>query len=1356
MSFSELLAELRDPSNPRGHKARHPFFKVMAWISVGMTVVTLMVAVGIAILLNNARFHDYVIRTAEAQASDSLSVRVQLQNFAVNFSDLSVDLYGVTIEGASPYSNPPLLEVDHVQTGVRIVSLLSRTWYLSSFQLDHPVVRVIVDAKGVSNIPTIKRSGQSGNTSVFDLGVRHAVLQHGEIYYNNKPAEVAADLHDLEVKASFNSLVKKYSGTVAYSNGQLVYGALRPVEHNLEAEFDATPTTFQLTHAKLTAGNSVVSLAGALNNYNNPDVHGNYDVVLDGKQLGAILNEPTVPAGMVHTAGTIAFRQVAGRAVLDALTVDGTVDSRVLEIHTQAIHTQVNDIAAHYGLANGDVVLHDLRAKVLGGAVNAQGTMKQITGNSHSEMTAQVRGISLADIVRVLGPAAQSSNVTVAGALNAEAKATWGTSFDDLVAHTDATVKGQVQRGRGAAIQVSAPGPAGTENAGAAPTTFPLESAIHATYNGSNQQLALEQSYVKTPQTSLTLNGVVSRHSSVNVHLQANDLREVDALAEMFRAVEPGQTLQPLGLAGAATFQGNVQGSTAEPHLTGQLSATNLQYRGTGWKVFRAAVDGSPSQLSVQNAELDPVSHGHITFSASAGLSNWSFTENSPLQVQLNASQLDIGDLTKLAGQQIPVTGTLNAAIAMHGTEMNPVGNGNVTLTNLTAYDQPVQSAKLTFAGTGAEVHGDLAVELPSGSMKGSATLHPRDKTYTAELNATGIDLGKLQAVSSRNLKIAGTAALHVNGQGSFNDPQMDATLEIPVLAVQDQKVTGIKLQANVANHIANATLQSSAVNTTIKARAKIELTGDYLADATLDTQGIPLGPLIAVYAPQADGVTGQTEVHATLHGPLKDQKQIEAHVTLPVLKVAYGNTVELAATAPIHVDYKDGVINVQRSSIHGTDTDLQFEGSIPASGNGPMALMLVGSVDMQLAQLFDSDIRTSGQLKFNINTQGPVNGTDFAGEINIVDVNLASNDLPVGLQHCNGVLTLTRDRLNISSLKASIGGGTVTAQGGIAYRPALQFDLGLSAQGARILYPQGMRENVDANLRLSGTTDTAVLGGAVHLSDLSFTPAFDLSSFVGQFGGGVAAPPSRGLAQNIQLNVAVDSSSNVNLTSRTLSLGGTANLQLRGTAADPVVLGRVNLNNGDIILNGNRFVLNGGTIQFVNPSETQPVVNVSMTTSIQQYNIDLRFQGPVDKMRTQYSSDPALPEADIIHLLALGNTTEASNAANTPANQAAESLVASQVSSELTSRVSKIAGISQLSINPVLAGSSSAGPPGANITVQQRVTGNLFVTFSTNVASTQSQTIQGQYQVSPRVAFSATRDPNGGFGFDTLIKKSW
>jgi len=413
--------------------------------------------------------------------------------------------------------------------------------------------------------------------------------------------------------------------------------------------------------------------------------------------------------------------------------------------------------------------------------------------------------------------------------------------------------------------------------------------------------------------------------------------------------------------------------------------------------------------------------------------------------------------------------------------------------------------------------------------------------------------------------------------------------------------------------------------------------------------------------------------------------------------------------------------------------------------------------VNLQLAQLFNPDIRSSGELKLNINSNGPASSADIGGEIDIVDANIASTNSPVGLSHGNGVLKVTRDRINIASFQGTVGGGTVTAQGGVAYRPRLQFDLGLAARGVRLLYPQGMREGIDANLRLSGLPENAVLGGSVNLSDLSFTPAFDLSGFIGQFSSGVTAPPRQGFSQNVRLNLAVHSTSDVNLVSRTLSVGGSANLQVRGTAANPVLLGRVNLTSGDIILNGSRFVLDGGTVQFINPYETQPVLNLALGTTIQQYNITLRFQGPVDQMHTQYSSDPALPPADIINLLAFGQTTEA-NAANpsTPANQAAQSLLASQVSSQITGRVSKIAGISQLSISPVLAGSSSQGPPGANITIQQRVTGNLFVTFSTNVASTQSQTIQGQYQVSPRVAVSATRDPNGGFALDTLIKKSW
>jgi translocation and assembly module TamB len=1355
MNLNGLLAELRHRSNSRRTWRRHPFFRAMGWISAGSAILTLLAAIAITVLLHDARFHEYLRRSVEQKASASLGVRVQLENYAFSFSTLSLHLYGVTIDGASPYSSPPLLSADHVETSVRISSILKRTWYLDSFLVDHPVIHIFVDSHGVSNLPVFKTSGEGNNTSVFDLGIRHAVIDHGEVYYNDRPTELAADLHDLNFRTSFNSLFTKYSGRITYSDGHLVYGAFEPVAHGLDARFEATPTTFTLDRGALSFGNSQIVVSAVMHNYREPQVTGRYEVTADCKELGEILHEPSMPAGVVRATGSVQFHQSRNRSDLDSLMLDGDLESSRLYLHSQTARAQVEQIAAHYQLANGDVVLRDFRAAALGGTINAEGSMKGLSGDTHSDLAVHVHGVSLADLTRALVPVAQTREINISGKLNADAKASWGKSLDNLMAHTDAALFGQVHQPRNAVRQAPVDS-TGATNAVASTSSFPFESAIHATYSANNHQLALDNSYARTPQTNLTMNGVVSSHSSVKLQLQAKDLREWESIADVLRAAAQGQALQPLGLAGIALFSGTVQGSTAAPHLTGQFTASDLKYEGTAWRIFRTNIDLSPSMASLQQADLESESHGKIAFNASTRLSNWSFTKDSQIQVELTASQMNLAELTKLTGQEMPITGTLNASIALHGSELNPVGKGTVSLGSATAYEQPIRSAKLTFDGTGDEVRGELTIQLPSGSVQGNAAIRPREKTYTADLTAIGIQLGKLQAVSERNLNASGVLELRAKGQGSFDNPQLDATIRIPSLTLQDQTISGINLQLNMADHVANATLQSSAVNTGIQAKAKINLSGDYLADVSLDTQGIPLGPLFAVYAPQADGMSGQMEVHAVLHGPLKNEDQIEAQVAVPVLKVAYRDTIQLAATSPIHINYKNGVIQLERSAIRGTDTDLQFEGMIPTNAGGTMSVVLKGTVNLGLAQLFDSDVRSSGQLRFNIDSHGPVNGSEFAGQIDVVDASFASGDLPVGLRHGNGVLKLTKDRINIASFKGDIGGGTVIAQGGIAYRPAIQFDLGLSTQGARILYPQGMRENVDANLRLTGSTENAVIGGVVNLTDLSFTPAFDLSNVVAQLSGGVPAPPSRGFTQNVELNVKVNSSNYVNLTSRTLSVGGTANLQLRGTLADPVILGRVNLSNGDIILNGNRFVLNGGTIQFVNPSATEPIVNLTLTTSIQQYNINLRFRGPVDQLGTQYSSDPALPSADIINLLAFGQTTEASNANPTSTNLAAESLVASQVSSQVTSRVSKIAGISQLSINPILAGSSTQGPPGANITIQQRVTGNLFVTFSTNVASAQSQTIQGQYRVSPRVAISATRNPNGGFAFDTLIKKSW
>jgi translocation and assembly module TamB len=263
----------------------------------------------------------------------------------------------------------------------------------------------------------------------------------------------------------------------------------------------------------------------------------------------------------------------------------------------------------------------------------------------------------------------------------------------------------------------------------------------------------------------------------------------------------------------------------------------------------------------------------------------------------------------------------------------------------------------------------------------------------------------------------------------------------------------------------------------------------------------------------------------------------------------------------------------------------------------------------------------------------------------------------------------------------------------------------------------------------------------------------------MGSFGGSTAAPPSQGFSNNVALDLAVRTPQGIALSSRELTLQGAMNLTVGGTAAQPVVLGRVNLNAGDLVFRGNRYRLQNATVDFTNPSRTEPVLNAQVETTIQQYNIAMHFQGPVERMRTSYTSDPALPPADIINLLAFGKTTEAAAAnPNPPGNLGAQSAIASAVAGQVTSRLEKIAGISHLSIDPTLAGTSSGGQsgPGATITIQQRVTSKFFVTFSTDVTATERQVIQLEYQVSPRFSLSGTRDQNGGFAVDTRFRKRW
>ncbi|MGH9502831.1 MAG: translocation/assembly module TamB domain-containing protein [Terriglobales bacterium] len=1324
------------PELAGGGRGPRPLWKrLLAWIGAGLAALLVLVVFGVIVLLHSDRFHAYVLRIAQEKATQAIGSSTQLKDFTLGWSGSgpTVELHDLVIQGAAPHADPPLLRIDSLRVQITIQSLLHRTWYVSDVRIEHPVVHFLADHQGRTNLPHAESQSSSQNQiDVFALGIRHLVLERGEIYYNNRKSDLNGDVRDLLFQSSFSPLLTQYSGSLSYQNGQIQWQNANPVAHSLDARFTATPKQFTLQSAVLRTAKSRFSLRATARDYAQPLIHGTYQATLDSGEFRRALKNPSLPAGLIDVSGAIDYQREPGRQFLASTTLHGSVRSAELSVAHGNESIQLRDLAAEYTVKQGDAMVTGIRAQALGGRLDGTLAMRDLAGSTRSTLAVSLKHISASDLQNIFGPAT-ADRAVLGGSLDADAHATWGKTLDDLVARAEINLQASLEPARGG-------------------NKTPVNGRIHANYDARRELLALRQSYVKTPQLSISLDGTVSHKSSLQVHAESNQLHELEELATAFRATNS----TPLGLYGRATFGATISGSTRSPDIRGQLSATDLRLKGTSWKLLRTQFTASPSAVRLNNAELVSSTQGHIGFQLDAALHNWVFQDSSPFHLQLTASGLSASELAKVAGVTTQVDGTFSATVTASGTQLAPLGHGKLELTHASVADEPIKTATVRFDANGTTISAKIDADLPAGSATGNVKYAPEQQRYELEVHADGIKLAQLDHVKDRNLQVAGTVNLNASGQGTLQDPNLLAVLEVPQLQVRGQAINNLKLTANVANRVAKLDLTSQMLGSHAEGHGTVQLKGDYPVDFALDTQILPLQPVFAIYAPtQGANLTGQTELHLTVQGPLKAAGQLEAHVVIPQLKLNYKNTIQLAATRPILADYVHGTLEIKRSVIRGTGTDLTFQAEVPAAKSAPVSILLRGTVDLQLAELFDPDVSSAGQIRFDIDTFGQRSNPDVEGQIHIVNASFAKAGIPLGLRDGNGLLTLTRNRLDVTEFKGKAGGGTLSATGGVVYRPNLQFDLALKGEGVRVVYEQNIRATLASSLALTGNYNDALLRGQVNIEQLSLTSNADLMELVGQFGGAAPPPPpTGGLKENLRLQIAVQTPGGVNLSSRDLSLAGSANLRLRGTAAQPVVMGRVNLTDGDLIFSGNRYLVQSATIDFRNSTRTEAVVNVAVNTTIDQYNIQMHLWGPAEHLHTNYSSDPSLPPSDIINLVAFGKTSEAAAANPTPGTLGAQSLIASQVSSQVTSRIEKLAGISQLSVDPVLGGGQQS--PGARIAIKQKVTSKIFVTYATDVTSSQQQAIEVEYEVNRRMSLSAARNQNGGFSFEASFRKDW
>ena len=1317
--------------------------------AVKRTIGIAAAAVAIAIVagwfvLRSAAFHGFLLRKAQQEASAALGNNVRIGALALHVHGFtpSVDVSNVTIDGAAPFQDVPLLKLPRAHIEITIASLLHRRWFLSDLELDHPDVQILLDAQGRSNLP--KGHAGAGGTSIWDLGIRHAVISSGHIRFQDKAVPLDADLDGVHFEARYSAAVRQYAGSFGYESGTLRLDSYEPIPHALAVQFAATPRGLEAPRIQLTSRPSRLDASLSLQDWSHPRISGHFQVTLDATQARGITHIAELPSGQMVASGGYQFAIPSGKRWLEGLSVSGSFSSGDLQVPAGSVHVPVGSLRGKFQLANDALSISPLQGNALDGSFSARFNWRELGApGSAASFTAQLDRALLQNLVRFTGgSAATLGSLGVSGTVTAAISGGWVGNPKSAVVTSTTSIQADLG-------------------------STPIAGSAKLQFHPGSGALTILQSEFRTPHSTLSASGIAGRDANLHVSASTADLGEIEAIGDHMAAAL-GRRPPALELGGAGTLSADISGTLGQPQVAAAIALTDFAIRGSNWRSARASIHANSSALSLTDLTLLTGASGQITGSLRFGLQHWAPSSIGPLAAQISVTGLSLSPFESLVGRQFPAAGILHASINVNGTLTHPVGQGTVALApgefRVGGMVEPFQSMTLSFQGTEAELNAALAVQLAAGAVHVQGNIVPSSGSYDGTLTASGLQLDQLRSLSARKIPLQGVLALTGSGSGTLRQPAFHLTISSADLEVASQPIRNIQMQVDLAQQTVTVAATATTLGTGLKANARIGLSDGWPITASLDSTAIPLAPLLVAYAPGlAQQLQGQTAIHATASGRLRSLDQLQAQIELPSLHAAFtpnpaqspANVVQLAATTPIHLNLARGVVTIAPAHLEGTETSLDLGGSVPLDGGGAMNLHLNGSVNVALAEAFVPGLSAGGDGQLALAVTGRLSSPVFGGTIALKNVSATPRGFPVGLQNGHGTLKFSSDRVDIESFEGSLGGGTLVATGGVALQPGARLDLAIAIRQARLRLPATVRETFSADLTFTGTPEAALLGGRVRVEEVSVTSDFDFAKFLAQVASGTTTVTAPGnFARNLSLNVNVSTPNQINTISRDFSLQANANLTVRGTADQPVVLGRVNLNSGDLIFRGDRFVIQSGTLDFANPARTNPVVDFTADTSIQQYDIHLHFQGQADNLKTTYTSDPALPPADIINLLAFGETTEASAANPAPGNLGAENLLASAVTSQITDRVQRIAGISQLSVDPVLGGGQQGA--GARITIQQRVTGNLFITVSTDVSGTQRNVIEIQYKLSPRVSLSAVRDQNGGIGVSTKFKKIW
>jgi translocation and assembly module TamB len=1020
--------------------------------------------------------------------------------------------------------------------------------------------------------------------------------------------------------------------------------------------------------------------------------------------------------------------------------------------------------------AVGAVTTANKTATALGSTAPASTTQIPTVQPAHAYLTATASKIPLRTIMDIAAPKNYGDlgfDTSISGPIKVE----WGgpaTEIADTV-EVDANI---------------ALAPTGVRRQGVR-SDIPVSGQVLAHYTGTTEVVQIQKLAIQTPQSSLTASGVLGvnkgdRLTDLRTDLTVRDLAEYDQLLQTLGVSangKKGAAAIPILLHGAVEFNGTARGALANLDLKGHLLATQLEVKEgtTDVQVDSVVADAEYSPQAGLAVASSTIKRGTAVLNVAGtirprrvvsrrGAVSYVWDDQVPIDARVQLANAQMVDVLQLAGQKdVPVTGTLSVDAHVAGTQKNLSGNGYVSLTNGAAYGESYESVIVDLKAQGQDIEASNAVvKLHGMQITGNGGYDMTSQHLHGHIEGNNLQLSKFQSVQSAGVNADGVLSLVADANGTVTEPGLKANIKLANLTVNNEPIGELSADLHSEGKVLTFTAQSTVVGATLNLAGQTQLVGDYQTQAKLTLAGLDVGKPLAIFSPDTIKATSSIGGVVTVSGPLKNPKALSGNAVFDNVDVKLQG-IELKAAEPLRLSLSNGLARLDQIHITGQDTDLHVSGTAQVFGStdpkgGALDVKADGSVSMALAHTFDPDLIASGKVTFAVGAGGQMKKPALTGKVEFQKVNLAVDGIANGLTNLNGTLGFNEDRLEVQNLTATTGGGLLKIGGFLTYNNgAVYADLTATGDNVRVRL-NGLSATANTNLRLQGGPQNLLLSGNVLLTRFGIGADVDFAAF--SSAGGVSAPPDPNAATNrIRMDIHITSSPQLDFQNSYAKLAGTVDLTIRGTVAEPSVLGRIQITDGSATFAGTTYQLQRGDIYFSNPVRIDPIIDLDATARVENYDVTIGLHGTTTNLKPTYRSEPPLSESDVFALLALGRTQEEAQLYQEQQVQqgtdpTTSTLLGGALNATVSNRVEKLFGVGSVKIDPAFVG--TLGNSSARITVQQQISRQITATFATNVNQSAQQLIQVSYALTDNKSVVVTRDETGVFSIVYKLRQRY